>query len=80
MPNPFDDEEATFVALVNDEGQFSLWPAFAAIPAGWRAVLEEATRMECLEYIRENWSDMRPASLAQERKERDRAALSERVE
>ena len=32
--NPFDDPEGSFYALVNDEGQYSLWPAFAEVPAG----------------------------------------------
>ena len=39
--NPFDDETATFVVLVNDEDQHSLWPAFADLPAGWRQVYGE---------------------------------------
>lgn len=34
--NPFDDPDATFLVLVNDEGQHSLWPAFADVPDGWR--------------------------------------------
>ncbi|MCV7064644.1 MbtH family protein [Mycolicibacterium houstonense] len=61
--NPFDDENGTFYVLVNDEDQHSLWPAFADLPAGWRVVLREASRAECLSYIEENWSDLRPRSL-----------------
>ncbi|MFB7938266.1 MbtH family protein, partial [Streptomyces sp. NPDC056049] len=33
--NPFDNAENPFHVVVNDEGQHSLWPAFAAVPAGW---------------------------------------------
>ena len=36
--NPFDDDNGTFVVLVNDEDQHSLWPTFADVPAGWRKV------------------------------------------
>jgi len=35
MTNPFEDPEGSFFVLVNDEGQHSLWPAFADVPAGW---------------------------------------------
>lgn len=63
MSNPFDDENASFVVLVNDEEQYSLWPAFAEIPAGWNAALGESPRKECLEFIEKNWLDMRQRSL-----------------
>lgn len=63
MTNPFDDPEGTFHVLVNDEGQHSLWPAFAAIPDGWHAVVENETRARCLEYVEEHWTDLRPRSL-----------------
>ena len=61
--NPFDDENGTFLVLVNDEEQHSLWPVFADIPAGWRAVCGEAARGACLEYIERNWADIRPKTL-----------------
>lgn len=35
MTNPFEDPDGTYVALINDEGQHSLWPAFIEVPAGW---------------------------------------------
>jgi MbtH protein len=63
MNNPFDDEDGTFHVLVNDEGQHSLWPTFADIPPGWSAVLSNTDRRTCLDYIEENWTDMRPNSL-----------------
>ena len=61
--NPFDDEDGTFVVLVNDEDQHSLWPTFADVPGGWRTVFGAAARAECLAYVEENWTDMRPRSL-----------------
>jgi MbtH protein len=63
MSNPFDDENGTFLVLRNDEGQHSLWPAFADAPAGWLAVFGPDTRSACLGFVEENWTDMRPASL-----------------
>jgi uncharacterized protein YbdZ (MbtH family) len=61
--NPFDDDKGSFFVLVNDEGQHSLWPTFADVPAGWRVVHGESDRAECLEYIEQNWTDIRPKSL-----------------
>ena len=61
--NPFDDENGTFFVLVNEEEQHSLWPTFTAVPAGWTVVFGEAGRADCLAYIEENWTDMRPLSL-----------------
>ncbi|MGW7097018.1 MbtH family protein [Streptomyces sp. NPDC054874] len=63
MANPFEDDNAEYYALVNDEGQHSIWPAFAEIPAGWSTVYGTAARQECLDYVNENWTDMRPSSL-----------------
>ncbi|MET9926693.1 MULTISPECIES: MbtH family protein [unclassified Streptomyces] len=64
MTNPFDNEDGVFHVLVNDEGQHSLWPAFAEVPAGWDVVVSDSTRQTCLDHIEENWTDIRPASLA----------------
>jgi MbtH protein len=63
--NPFDDPDSEFLVLLNDEGQYSLWPAFADVPNGWHVVHETTTRQACLTYIEENWTDMRPTSLIQ---------------
>lgn len=64
MTNPFDDDEAKFFVLVNDERQHSLWPVFADVPDGWAIVYGEEDRKNCLAYIEESWTDMRPKSLA----------------
>jgi MbtH protein len=62
--NPFDDEDATFVVVINDEGQHSLWPEQMEIPRGWSVVYGPGLRKECIDYIDEHWTDMRPLSLA----------------
>ncbi|GAA3219273.1 MbtH family protein [Actinocorallia longicatena] len=61
--NPFDDENGRFHVLVNEEEQYSLWPAFAEVPHGWRIVFGEDGRAECLAYVEQHWTDMRPKSL-----------------
>lgn len=61
--NPFDAEDGCFYVLVNDEEQHSLWPAFAEIPAGWRSAFGAGSRDECLQFVEQNWSDIRPKSL-----------------
>ena len=65
MPNPFEDPDGTYLVLVNSEGQFSLWPAFIEVPPGWNITLGQNTRQQCLDYINENWVDMRPLSLVE---------------
>ncbi len=61
--NPFDDENGNFFVLVNDEEQHSLWPSFADIPNGWSVIHGEASRQSCLDFIDQNWTDIRPKSL-----------------
>lgn len=63
MSNPFEDEDGKYVVLMNAEGQHSLFPEFAGIPVGWRLVFSGGSRQACLDYINENWTDMRPKSL-----------------
>jgi len=62
----FDDEETEFTVVVNHEEQYSIWPAQREIPAGWRAVGKTGKKKECLEYIEQVWTDMRPLSLRKE--------------
>ena len=63
MTNPFEDENATYHVLVNDEGQYSLWPSFKDVPQGWTIAKKSDSRAACLNYINQNWTDMRPNSL-----------------
>jgi MbtH protein len=63
MSSVFDDEETTFIVLVNEEGQHSLWPLFKEVPPGWEKAGPTGTRAECLGFIEANWTDMRPKTL-----------------
>jgi MbtH protein len=61
--NPFEDEEANYLVLVNGEGQYSLWPEHIKVPKGWDIAHSLDDRQACLEFIAEVWTDMRPRSL-----------------
>jgi MbtH protein len=63
MSNPFEDPDAQYLVLVNDEGQYSLWPESMSTPPGWSLSYGSANRQECLDYIERTWTDMRPLSL-----------------
>ena len=60
MPHVFDDEGASFLVLLNQAGQHSLWPAFADPPPGWTVVTGPAPRTTCLAYVEHHWTDLRP--------------------
>lgn len=64
MSNPFEEPDATYSVLANDEGQHSLWPGSAPVPEGWTVAHGPGPREECLVYVRENWQDLRPRSVA----------------
>lgn len=61
--NPFDDASASFLVLVNDEEQYSLWPEPSPVPAGWSRAFGPDDREECLAFVERTWTDMRPKSL-----------------
>jgi len=62
-------DEIQYSVVRNGEEQYSIWPLRRELPAGWEAVDKSGTKAECLGYIDEVWTDMRPLSLrrAQER-------------
>jgi len=65
------DDTTIYKVVVNHEEQYSIWPADRENPAGWRDGGKTGTKAECLEYVNEVWTDMRPLSL---RKEMDKEA------
>lgn len=58
-----DGGEDSYVVVVNDEEQYSIWPAGRAVPLGWKEVGTPGPKAACLAYVEEVWSDMRPLSL-----------------
>jgi MbtH protein len=65
MPANEDDDRTVYVVVVNHEDQYSIWPKGKDIPRGWVAANKEGRKAECLQYIDEVWTDMRPLSLRQ---------------
>lgn len=63
MTNPFEDESAQYLVLVNDEAQYSLWPSFRQVPPGWTIALPASSRQVCVAWVESNWTDLRPKSL-----------------
>jgi len=66
-----EEDDRRYKAVVNDEEQYSIWPLDRENPAGWRDGGKSGTKAECLAFIEEVWTDMRPLSL---RKAMDAAA------
>lgn len=60
-----DNESTIYLVVVNHEEQYSIWPQGREIPLGWTAVGKEGLKDDCLAYINEVWTDMRPLSLRQ---------------
>jgi MbtH protein len=60
-----DDAQDTreYLVVVNDEEQYSIWFAGRDTPDGWRAEGKRGKKAECLAYIDEVWTDMRPLSI-----------------
>ncbi len=58
-----DDETTPYQAVMNLEEQYSIWPAARPLPLGWRPAGKTGTRSECLAFIEETWTDMRPLSV-----------------
>lgn len=56
-------ETALYKVVVNHEEQYSIWPLERENPLGWKDASKNGTKAECLEYIKEVWTDMRPLSL-----------------
>jgi MbtH protein len=60
-----DEKEDTTIyrVVVNHEEQYSIWPSTKDIPAGWKDAGKQGSKAECLAYIEQVWTDMRPLSL-----------------
>lgn len=63
-----DDQEDIniYKVVVNQEEQYSIWPANRENALGWRDVGKSGSKVQCLAYIKEVWIDMRPLSLREQ--------------
>lgn len=59
------EDQAIYKVVVNHEEQYSIWPAKRENAKGWRDAGKSGTKQECLDYIKEVWTDLRPLSLRQ---------------
>jgi MbtH protein len=57
------EDNTIYQVVVNHEEQYSIWPADRELPLGWTAAGKQGPKDECLAYIEEVWTDMRPLSL-----------------
>jgi MbtH protein len=57
------DDDIVYRVVINHEEQYSIWPADKEPPRGWRDAGKTGPKAECLKYIGEIWTDMRPSSL-----------------
>lgn len=55
--------EVAYEVVVNQEGQYSIWPTSRIVPNGWSITGKQGSKESCLEFISEAWTDMRPLSL-----------------
>jgi len=64
-----EEDMTIYKVLVNHEEQYSIWPVARENPLGWRDAGKSGLKSECLAYIEEVWTDMRPLSLRQKMEE-----------
>lgn len=57
------ERNAIYKVVVNHEEQYSIWPAERENPIGWRDAGKSGSKTECLAYVKEVWTDMRPVTL-----------------
>jgi len=71
-----DDREDTTIykVVVNHEEQYSIWPADRENALGWTDAGKSGTKEECLAYIKEVWTDMRPLSLRKKMEEQAKSS------
>jgi len=58
-----DTDNTVYRVVINDEDQYSIWPTYRELPAGWHPLETTGTKQACLDFVREHWNDMRPRSL-----------------
>jgi MbtH protein len=65
MQNHDQEDTNIYKVVVNQEEQYSIWLAQRENPLGWQDAGKSGLKAECLAYIKEVWTDMRPLSLRQ---------------
>ena len=68
------EEFTTYKVVMNHEEQYSIWPSERENPLGWTDAGESGTKAECLAFIKEVWTEMRPLSVRRLMEDRDSAS------
>ena len=74
------EDKTIYKVVLNHEEQYSIWPADRDNPLGWRDAGKTGLKDECLAYIKEVWTDMRPLSLRKKMEEMEKNKQKETVE
>ncbi len=61
--NSTSEEHIIYKVVVNDEEQYSIWPYESKAPLGWKELTMSGSKEECLKYIADTWTDIRPLSI-----------------
>ncbi|MDX1503287.1 MAG: MbtH family protein [Thermoanaerobaculia bacterium] len=75
--DPDEEDTQIYKVVINHEEQYSIWPVDRENPLGWKDVGRSGTKQECLDYIEEVWTDMRPLSLRKKMEEEARRLAEE---
>jgi uncharacterized protein YbdZ (MbtH family) len=75
--DPDREDTTIYKVVVNHEEQYSIWPEYKELPLGWKDVGKSGAKPECLAYIKEVWTDMRPLSLRKQMEEAARRRAQE---
>lgn len=65
-------DDRQYKVVLNHEEQYSIWPADRENALGWKDAGKSGTKQECLDYIKEVWTDMRPLSLRKKMEEMEK--------
>src|SRR3954454_19887007 len=63
------EDTAIYKVVMNHDEQYSIWLDYKEIPRGWKHAGKTGPKAECLAYIKETWTDMRPLSLRKKMEE-----------
>lgn len=72
-----DEDDTIYRVVVNEEEQYSIWPEYKKIPLGWREAGKIGKKRECLAFVKDVWTDMRPLSLRKQMEEAERRRAQE---
>ena len=66
------EDHTNYKVVINHEEQYSIWPVDRENPLGWNDVGKTGLKQDCLAYIEEVWTDMRPLSVRKHMEEMEK--------